>query len=525
MNNLAEMQQLAKLLGGGGGGQSQGTMPGLLPEGGSMGNLSMTGYRPPIQAVPQLQEGPSATPSPAPAPPVSRFGRVNSAINAGGDWVNKNARPLSMAADLANIIGGYSNKSGRGFELQKRVGNMLSGTAANNQLTPGAGPQPAGNTPPGRMVSEKTTTTVDRKFDLNNNGIDDRLEGGAGGGTRLGQVPFPQGASEQVGTPAPVAQGPNNAPSAQSLNIGDMPFLGWTQGFTPTVDIAKTREQQNIGRETNAINREELVPKNISANAARLNAETNAAELPIKQANVDSEITRRRFQNAKDEADAAKDLWDRSPKKIELEGAIEQAKKTGDATAQRVAVEEAAKNADRIPVLEPTLRKIFPTYGALMRATGTISTAPLDAAIAATASGHAAAITAGGLERSALATIVTSINTALEPYDKLVDPIVVDPKKPDTISDKRIQDWQVSVGKIKLNTPENVAERTRLKALQRRSMDALGGLGGLSKADERRRKEESIQIRVNGKMMPATKISETQARGEDGKLYNIKPAK
>jgi len=431
-----------------------------------------------------------------------------------GNFFLKNQKPLAMAADLANIIGGYSPRRGRGFEMQKRIGNYLAGQTANQQLN-----QP---TPQAQAPGGKEEISIKMTRDNNQNGIPDVAE--AGGMGRMNQIPmqelgypgnFPGGAGNNAGTSAPGA-GP--APFVNYIDIDPMGYVGWSQGYDKAADLAKQVASNRLTGEERDIQRAQAGAHQLSASAAMRKAATDEMLAPVQIENMRSEVRRRGVQNAKDEAEIDKWDFEQSPAYIALQGAIEQAKKTGDKDAERAALEKAAKIADAVPITDPILKKLFKTHGEIIRASGVANATTINAAISAAATKEAAAITGKSNERAALQAVLSSTTSAIRGFDKYITPST----DPNTL---RIQQLQEGQGSIKLWTPQAQEELAVLKEMRDRAAAALGQKGGLGNRRRGTDVENSIQIRVNGKLMSATKISDTQAIGEDGKTYNITPSK
>lgn len=435
-----------------------------------------------------------------------------------GNFFLKNQKPLSMAADLANIVGGYSKRRGRGFELQKKLGGYLSGQTAGQQLNPTA-PQPQAQPSGGKKeISIKMTE------DNNQNGIPDAAEASGG---RMKQIPmqelgypgnFPEGVGNSAGMPAP---GAGTSPFGYGITIDPNGFIGWTQGYDKAADLAKqvaanrlTSEGHDIERDRNEITREGQKASQMSAEAAMLRAQNESAMLPFQQSNINSEVSRRRMQNTKDEAEIAKWAFEQSPAYVKLQGDIEQAKKVGDKEAERKALEQAATLADNIPLTDPILRKLFKSHGDIIRATGVANATTINAAISAAATKESASITGASNERAALQALLSNTVSAIRGFDKYVAPS----SDPNAL---RIQQLQEGQGNIKLWTPQAQEELAVLKEMRDRAATALGQKGGLGNRRRGSDAENKIQIRVNGKVMSATKISDTQAVGEDGNTYNI----
>jgi hypothetical protein len=244
-----------------------------------------------------------------------------------------------------------------------------------------------------------------------------------------------------------------------------------------------------------ATNRMENAPKAQAAQAAMIDAIVKQQAAPLSYEKTRADIAKLR-------ADVNKTNFDMSPDYVEQQGAIEGAKEGAKFAAKSKAEQEEFKQkveeAGRIPIYEPTLRaQGFTNFGQLWQAMGKLAPEVVSAAIRSTADQSSAGMTAGALNRQALASVVTGATTRLAQLQKMQAPLA------ETDPMYSMQRLAVASGKVTLATPENVAEYNSLRNMLGAATKGLGMMGGISTTAPETGKYTPKEITVNGYKIPA----------------------
>lgn len=491
---------------------------------------------------------------------------ANTGVGKVGDFVMKNQVPLMKAADLFNIIGGYHTDHGRGFEIMKKLNAAKGGGLAAK----GIADQGEQQNPP----LKKQTTTVEYQ-DLNKNGVPDAQEGAqapvapvanAAPQTRLdkydanllnalitggGSLPFQQDAGGNAGTPAPVAQAPvvNAAPvqeevqppSAQNLNIGEMEDLGWMLGSQVPIDVAKTVMANRLKNTEHQITREGHAATRMGNEAALMNARAKEREVAIKEAAFPSELRKTMAETSHLDAQTQEAIVKADDTRMKTIGAlayspefqaqVEMGKKEAELRIKAQELTEyLATPQSKLPI-PPAIHKAaglapgIKTFGDAAKQFGSVKDA-MNALTDAHVKERVANINATGVVDAGVLGPLNAIrDIQIKDRDKALAMVL---KLSEGIRIALMDDKQKAANEIEVNYWKSEADSAakRLAGTEATLQNIIakkepGPTGLRNKGKE----AESVTIRVGGKEMKATKVSETQARGSDGKLYNIKPSK
>lgn len=515
------------------------------------GYLNMRSQIPTFMAQPMGYEDMVAVPkaSEIPAVPTEQPGYLDQANN----WAAKLGsvmgdqrvqQALLNAGQLATTFGTTPAGAVRGKAMADALTRMATGGTLKRvtmgEQTAPVQPQvqapspaaPQSTAPMGKLPGLMADPYLQERADLR------PFQEGVGGNAA---TPAPMMPAPAAPIPAPVPSGaaPVVVPSVQNLNIGsgvdDLTAATLNNIYGPEAFSAmlKQGEATRIGRTKEYTDLATVANAAATARASDLSARAAMLKAQVELAATTPGSPERRKKEAeiaKMQEEVIKSQFERSPAYIERAGKVKEAEALGDQAAKRAAVEDAAKEADKFPVSEPTLNKMgIKTFGDAIRATGQTDPSILAAAIRATSDQLSSGITAGAEGKKALAVALDSLDKELKPY------MTMQPQLPTTDPGYKTQQAMLSLGTIKILNATNVAEKNRIMAQQQLIRSALmSGMqvpGDNSKGAERRASAGKqatgadaaiTEIVVGGKKIKGAMQPDGSFKAEDGRVFRQK---
>jgi hypothetical protein len=502
---------------------------------------------------------------------------INRGVEGIGTFVGNNKTPLLKTAMMAQAIGDYAPGSRRTSAFlapllaQERGGTEGRGLVPVQPATPApvqAAPiqaQGATFAPPPMQINPElqpgsrlraVTQNIKYEMDPDQNGIpgDQRPntpiastlpKALATGPQGIAPVSSPTGGEALAGeaSPSPVApvqtsiapqvapvqQTASPTPSVQNLTEGDFGNYGYFGGNS--MDLAKTMA-------ANSIERDKLGPATTTANASYIKAMADLGEYGLKQDL--HQLTKNKTVADTDHAIAlsdelrAKRLGTDAYSPLFL-GKVEQAKESVKAEIKKQELIDymktpmAALTIPRDVASAAGLNPSIKTYGQAAMAYG--SKDAIDKISDAYVKMKVAHITAGGVIKGQELQTLNSIkelqqkdrDQALAMVAKLSDPkftLLMQPTEK-VANEAALVYWQGVAKSTSVRIAETESmlmgklDRETPSAGKERRSSAGGGAAPIAPTSQ------EVELNVGGKVIKGVKISDTQAKGEDGKLYNI----
>lgn len=449
---------------------------------------------------PRLGVGPVQQSGPAQVvSPIARvLGGANDKMANYGALLNKPG--VEQALAMAGQLG--TNMGGKGL-LANDVSALATNLAAGKGV--GVGTQP---TLPGLVPNQPAQHQPQQQqpgfVDENQNGIDDRVE-----------------INQKI-----VATGPNAASNISRMNSEGMTSnnqnFSQSAGNQAGTPVASQAPARDLGRNDNLMMLSGLTNPDFALEVAKqeplqMNAQAQMMEAQYKHAMM-------RPAYAKAMAEANKINWEMSPEYIQFQGALEEAKKSGNFAAERYNLEQLAKVADQQTFNHPLFGKM--TGGQIIRMTGVTNPAAVTALMSTATSLETAKIGAGATVSAAkiraagevsaadiaatktiLANQIAMINQAKGMAAMLTKERLIAPEEQWPALDRKIDYW-------KSQAETNAVNHAN-------TLKFLGQDSAPTNNPPQPKVGAKVTIRVNGKEMKGEVTGPGVVKGEDGKEYKI----